>query len=550
MNLELTAIDKAFAKHFLGEDARDDCLSFLSYLLASARSGHLCVQEDEQGLLPHPKEIWPEADWQDESLMKCLKSGLQNLPKRLISPSLLTPLYCDGHSIYLQKNWILETQAIHLFHQLLDSRPDKEIDMQKVEEALKRHVSESILTAEQAQVIKAGCQSCLTLIAGGPGTGKTYTAGHLISLLNQSGQPLEIALAAPTGKAAARLQNSIQAASRHPVKLKAKTLHSLLEVKKYRENEEFTLSADIVLIDECSMIDIKMMVKLLSSLKKGARLILLGDPCQLPPVELGNLFADFVSYLRKNKGERFTELTGCLRVENSDLIALAQLVNQGECQAALHFVKNLKGSCLDIYFKNESVNELVDIIHARFATLEEQLINIDDLSALRLFEKFRVLCPLRGGPLGVDLLNREIDLARTSQSIRYIPIILNRHAKDFDLFNGDTGLLVRGKEKEAYALFEKKGEESVMKIPACLLPSFDLAYCLSVHKCQGSEYEGVFLVLPNGSQVFGRQALYTAITRAKRKLAIWSAPEVFQQMVEQKYARLSGFERRFHHLIS
>lgn len=534
-------IDKAFAKHFLAEEKSEECTAFLCYLLASARAGHLCVHINEETLLPHPEEIWPDIEDTHEAVSKFLKSGLEKMPSRLISSTLSTPIYRDEMSCYLQKNWILETKAIELFANLLQSKPEIELEMEKVEETLNCYLADSILTKEQAKVIRVGCQNSLTLISGGPGTGKTYTAGHLLSLLSQS-EELEIMLAAPTGKAAARLQSSIQSAARHPINLKAKTLHSLLNVSKSRENEEVILSADVVLIDECSMIDVKMMVKLLSSLKKGARLILLGDPYQLPPVESGNLFADFVFYLAKHEAGRFAELSECLRVESKDLIHFARTINQGECQAALHLIECLSSTgsvtCAE-------KGELEDLMDSHYRALEEQLVD-DEVAAIKLFEKFRVLSPLRKGPMGVEAINHLIDQRRRKNSHRTIPIILRRHAKAFDLFNGDTGVLVLGKENEAYALFEKKEGQtlSTLKIPAYLLPDYELAYCLSVHKCQGSEYSQVLLVLPKGSQVFGRQALYTAVTRAKNKLILCSESDVFKKMVGCQFTRQSGVEKR------
>lgn len=520
MTLEFSPIDKIFAEHFLSGEEKEGA-AFLGYLLASARAGHLCVQESGEGWLPHPREIWPEADIEDGIMVNLIKKCL---PTRLISSTLSTPVYRNNQSYYLQKNWLLETEAIQLFRQLLESKPEKQINVQFVDDVLQRYISENVLTPGQAKVIKMGCQSCLTIISGGPGTGKTYTAGRLISLLAQLGE-LEIVLAAPTGKAAARLQGSLQSTAN----IKAKTLHSLLGVKKTKESEPLTLSADVVLIDECSMIDIKMMVKLLGSLKNGARLIMLGDPCQLPPVESGSLFSDFVAYLSKQG--KVAELTDCLRVENKELIDLARLVNQGDCQAALHLISSNR------YSGDKS--GLIEQIDAHYAALETLIGN--DLSALQLFEKFRVLSPLRSGPCGVDSLNQTLHQMRLKRSCRYTPIILNRHAKAFDLFNGDTGLLV--KDGEDYAIFERKGSEP-LKIPAYLLPSYDLAYCLSVHKCQGSEYEEVFLVLPKGSQVFGRQALYTAITRAKKKLLLWDEDDLFVKMAARHYPRRSGVTLR------
>lgn len=483
-------IDKAFAAHFLGENGPEDATAFLCYLLASMRSGHLCIRFEEGILTPHPREIWKEPP---PELVPLIISGIKNLPPLKI-------LHIENNHYYLKKNWVFETKLLELLHKLLKEQPDKKVSFE----------SNPALTEEQLNAIHTGCQNCFTIITGGPGTGKTYTAGHLLNQLQKAG--LEIVIAAPTGKAAARLQQSLP--------LKAKTLHSLLEVHK---EEEVRLSADVVLVDECSMIDIKMMVRLFSALKKGARLILLGDPYQLPPVETGNIFADMVDYLAASA--HLARLTLCLRAENQPLIHFAKLVNEGECQAALHYIENAQPEIS--YTRTSSMAEL-------FAEMEEELNRIEGLDeeqAALQFERFRVLSPLRKGPFGVEEVNQWFEKRRNSP--RYVPIILTKHAKDYDLYNGDTGI-VAGE----YALFKTR------KIPIRLLPEYELAYCLSVHKSQGSEYEHVYILLPEGSEHFGRQALYTAITRAKRRITLWEGQPLLEQIIRNRTQRVSGLKSR------
>ena len=170
------------------------------------------------------------------------------------------------------------------------------------------------------------------------------------------------------------------------------------------------------------------------------------------------------------------------------------------------------------------------------------------MDLLEQFSRFRILTPMRNGPFGVDALNSIIlqtMSGKTSLNGCFIaPIMVMQNDYRLGLFNGEMGLIVKERETE-FALFSSRDSgQKFRKIPVILMPRFEYVYCLSVHKSQGSEFDHVVLLLPDGTQSFGREALYTGVTRAKRRLEIWSSPQVLSQMMKQRSVRESGVIKR------
>jgi len=250
--------------------------------------------------------------------------------------------------------------------------------------------------------------------------------------------------------------------------------------------------ADLVLVDEASMIDAELMASLFSAMKEGARLILIGDKDQLPPVESGNFFADLA-----DEKEIVTSLGRCLRAELNEIVEMAQAVKEGRCIPA------------------QPLPEWAHIIEAVFE------------------RKACVLTPLRYGPFGVNRLNQKLLKEHQARGGNRFPIMITVNEAALDLYNGDLGELVPA-EKCAYF-----GER---KVPEYLLPHYEYAYVLSVHKSQGSEYDEVMVLLPDGSEVFGREMLYTALTRAKKRVSIYASEGILPKIVSKHERRLSGLK--------
>lgn len=583
----LPAVDLLLAEHLLRpfSEATENTTAFLCYLSMAARKGHLCVSLEEGRLNPDPAFIWGqfcenelEPSTADAFVQMVLK-GLNELPSALLteitSPKqrVFTPICRWHHYLYLQRNWVQESFFLEQVQRIESAKPAISLDATAVHQQVRALEEQQLLLPEQSEAIIHALNQTIALISGGPGTGKTYTAGMLIkvlwdSLTDEQKQTYEIALAAPTGKAAANLQASLnKALGSYKVKaLKAMTLHSLLGVHPAQSKQlerSKTLFADLVVVDESSMIDLHLMGQLFASLKKGARIILLGDPDQLPAVESGSLFADLLDAFKK-KNTPVTQLKTCMRAELRGIIHLAEAIKQGDSNLTLQLLTEGKEGIRHLLPSTKHASTLQTQEHLvaeavrhfpQFNDSEE-----DPQILLKTLRTFCLLTPLRKGPYGVDVLNQLIlkKIMKKQQHHRMaIPIILNRGSKQLELHNGDIGFLLHHPQRQESQLVLQEedyvllpGKEGLRKLPAFLAPSFDYAYCLSVHKSQGSEYDHVLLLLPPGSAYFGREMLYTAATRARKWLDIWSEDAVLRETIACQTRRMSGIVERYNKLPS
>lgn len=566
----LPYIDYAMAQQHLSDypEIDESIAALIGYLSLAAREGHICISIDKAIITPSPEQLC-ENDL-GSKLSNLILKGIENLPKYLftdvsqsnVTECPLTPICKYGPLYYLQRYWRQETAIIKTYHALADSVPSIVLDMAIVEKSLMRMLEEKKLLPEQATAIRKACQGTISLICGGPGTGKTYTAGELIKIYwaaidERQRKKCQIALAAPTGKAAANLQKSLhRAISSVPEfpDIQSQTLHSLLGIRRSNSNQEpLRLSADLILIDESSMIDVHLMQRLLMAIKPGARLILLGDHHQLPPVAAGMPFADLMS----KSDNHCTLLKTCLRSELQGIVDFADAVNKGDSSSMLRAISgDIPGiGRVHITPSNVTTRQKAIVDYASPFFLENQ--DHDPYHVLESFCRFRILCPLRQGPFGIDFLNN-LFIQRVMHEMRnrewfMAPILIISNDNNLTLSNGDVGVLVRRMPKNRkdfvvqegdYALFQSKNEDSIRKLPALLLPRFEYAFCLSVHKSQGSEFDRVLLLMPEGSERFGREVLYTAVTRARKQLDICGTNEVLVATIANQAHRLSGISMR------
>jgi exodeoxyribonuclease V alpha subunit len=527
-------IDLALAEKYANNDSQAALIAFLSL---AVRNGHLCVQIKDS--------VEPSPSLMDTSENSISSDDLSALEKEIIKGSVhcQDPLVCDQNLFYFRKYWSKETAFVEHVVRLERMQPSlifPHLEISKV------------LLHEQAEAIRLACQQTLTIICGGPGTGKTYTAGQMIShfwqaMSQEQRESCRIALAAPTGKAAANLQKSLSRAVGnldHFKPISAKTLHALLGIKGDGQRKQGVpryLAADIVIVDECSMIDVDLMTHLFASIKHGARLILLGDKYQLPSVEAGSLFAD----LMHARGMFSVELKQCMRSELKGILNLAQAIKEGQAQEAVQLLAMEEDGISHLKMDSHA---LLDYAYSKFPSIVPE----DPKSLLESYNAFKVLSSLRKGPLGADEFNAQLH-KRTIQKahadkILVEPIILTSSDANLELFNGESGVLVRKNGSEIsvgdYALFPDRKDGSVRKIPGLVLPKFEYAYCLSVHKSQGSEYDHVLFLMPPGTEFFGREVFYTAVTRARRRLEIWGDEQVLEQTVQRSSKRFSGVKER------
>lgn len=568
----LGCVDLALAQKLVGTYP-EPIGAFLCHLSLAMRQGHLCVCIQEDNIYPPPDALWLNEEelpipLEDLNLLKVLiQQGVASLAPPLLNlpcnknshPT--APIQKHNSNYYFHRYWHLERDILNGLASIRKhKRPALAVNFDMLYSRIEELIAQKQLLLEQGMAIMNACFNTLTLITGGPGTGKTYTAGILLRLLCEAlpesqRMRCQIALAAPTGKAAANLESSIQKAYRTENTLPlppAQTLHQLLGIKKYAHNTQQTLlTADIVIVDESSMIDAFLMSRLLHAIKPGARLILLGDRFQLPSVESGAIFADMASIPLAPTGEFIT----CLRTESQAIIDLAEAIKMGHTEKSLrlfekgHDASSIQGIPLPESLTNKQLQQWV-LTHVVKHFPVMTTIPHDLSQLLAEFTHYRLLTPMRQGPLGVDKLNEAILQAMqamtTHAPYQVIPIMIAHNDYRMQLFNGEVGLLIKGKNGDKsldYAVFtSRQSNTGIRKIPALMLPRYELAYCLSVHKSQGSEFDHVVLLLPEGSEVFGRAALYTGATRAKKHLEIISRPSIVKGMLERQSFRRSGLQ--------
>lgn len=560
----LPSVDFVLADFLIKRFASSDqALPVLLHLSQATRAGHLCIKISEQTVLPPPQEVWEFVDdrklTNDEwmRIERMIVDSSCVLPPSLVTKVLFenekcfTPICQFQDLFYFQKYWDYESTALQKFRCLLETPPTLVLNSEIFKQHLESLQSKRSLLPEQAHAIAQIEHQSLSIIAGGPGTGKTYTAGLLIknfltALAPEQKKSCRIALTAPTGKAAANLQKSLGNVMGELTdfpSIKAYTLHAILGLKTQgAPSQPPRIQADIVVVDECSMIDIRMMSLLLSALKPGARIILLGDPYQLPPVEVGAFFSDMTRLCTQT---HCTILQKCMRAELQEIIQLSQAIKNGESQTALHLFDLSQNSLSFTRLSKEQKPLLLQ--KELWEKGAPYFLKLNLESHENEFNQFRILSPLRKGPFGVDSLNdffyKEALKISQGKKIMIVPIMIAVNDPKRELFNGDVGFLIKHLHSsydeplhhEDFALFAGK------KVPLLLLPRYEYAYCLSVHKSQGSEFNKVLLILPEGSERFGRELVYTAATRAKQNLDIWAAADTFENTIKTIQKRLSRF---------
>ncbi|MDF2445430.1 MAG: exodeoxyribonuclease subunit alpha [Moraxellaceae bacterium] len=410
----------------------------------------------------------------------------------------------------------------------------------------------------------------LTLVSGGPGTGKTTTVVKLLALLQQQAgaTPLRILLAAPTGKAAQRLVESIRASKQKldlpPALLagipeEARTLHRLLgaegDTGRYRHGAANPLHCDLLLIDEASMIDLAMMHAVLAALSPTARLVLLGDRDQLASVEAGSVFGDLCASggcsdalqqrlapynVKMATGDDGHGLADC-RIEltrsyrfaaDSAIGALARASREGDADA---FSQVLAAGGDVARLPPAGLREAVQKGYAPYQAAARAG---DPAAAFATFLKFRVLCAHRQGPAGVEGLNALLEPA-SGGLYAGRPVIVRANDYALRLFNGDIGLCLP--TADGLRVFFESAPGQYRALAPGRLPPHESAWAMTVHQSQGSEFDDVLLVLPETvTPVLNRPLVYTAVTRARSRFALCGSEAVLGAALATLPRRESG----------
>lgn len=406
-------------------------------------------------------------------------------------------------------------------------------------------VIEPKLNPAQRQALALGLSAPLTLIFGGPGTGKTHTAGALISALARSAkEPLQVALAAPTGKAAARLREAIGQCEYPMLKLEVLTLHQLLGLSPHNEpldDDADPMGHDLIVLDECSMVPLGLLAALFKRSPPETRLLLMGDPDQLDAVNEGFAFAELraLSANPKNPLHRVAvTLTEQRRFSaTSALYRFAEATRLGHVATALEALKDDPATLSRHDFNEGNAQLLLGHALVHYRALSTQPLE----EALAAQRNFQILSARKTGPFSVDAINQA---ARTAlgESQAYFenqPLLIERNSRAHGLRNGDLGLLRRDEGELKFFCLDSEG--GLLAVALTDLPAFRPAYALTIHKAQGSEFAEIAVVLTDiASPILSRQLIYTAVTRAKQKVRIYSSVAALSQGIDSAPKRVSG----------
>ncbi|ATM87180.1 exodeoxyribonuclease V subunit alpha [Yersinia massiliensis] len=613
----LRPLDVQFSRLIAGGD--NPMLQLAAAILsAEAGAGHVCLPlsylQPEQllgGRQPAlSQELWQAAGAPDEARWtQVLKSSLA-----VSDGSQPTPLVLQNGRLYLQRMWQYEGDVVRFIAS--DSTLVRIHESREINETLLRTTLDRLFgladTDVDWQKVAAAVAATrrISVISGGPGTGKTTTVAKLLTALIQlsEGQRLRIQLAAPTGKAAARLteslghaigQLSLTEAERQLFPDQASTLHRLLGAQpnsqRLRYHRGNPLNLDVLVVDEASMVDLPMMARLIAALPAKAQVIFLGDRDQLASVEAGAVLGDICRFAEwgysESRAEELARLTGCTLTgiipigdvskdsinvrdslcllrksyrfdEKSGIGQLALAVNTGKYQHALSV---LSGSYSDIESFPLADSDDYQILLEDCVTGYQHYLQLATSGAravdvLAAFGRYQLLCALRSGPFGVSGLNERIEqLLHRKRLIErasgpngrwYVgrPVMIGLNDSALGLFNGDIGIALYDSEGELRVHFQLP-DGNIKSVQPSRLPNHETAYAMTVHKSQGSEFEHTALVLPNTIMpVLTRELVYTAITRARQRLTLYCNDAVLSHAIRTPTQRRSGLVDRLNEL--
>ena len=500
------------------------------------------------------------------------------------APGAALPLIIDGERAYLRRIFLSEGAVAQALKMRLGAA-SASIDATALGEFLKRcGLGGGEGVDWQAVAVVAGLVRPLLVVSGGPGTGKTRTAAVLVAAIQRFQPNLRIALAAPTGKAAARLGDSISATLKQlgldgTELLQSSTLHRLLgasaDGKRFRHGPTNPLPADVVLVDEASMVDLALMSRLVEALRPEARLVLLGDKDQLASVEAGYVLGDlseaaglnrfseeFAGLIRSAAGVVLTPTADAFDAavelqrnhrfaQGSSIPAVSGLVRAGDSAGALAMLVDA-GDRSVVWRATLSVAAFEeDLTEAFERAIKPRWMATTPVEALEALGRFQILCAIKGGPFGRDAVNEAMERFLEAEGLRKRgqtwyrgrPVMVTANASRQNLFNGDLGVAWEDPAGALQVWFT--GPEGVRAISPARLPAHETAFAMTVHKSQGSEFDEVMLVLPPvDTPVCTRELVYTGITRARSKVVLVSGQAVLSVAINQGSHRSSGLKER------
>ncbi len=562
-------------------DATEFCLWLCVLVSVEINRGNVCLD-----ILSIPKL--------NKELSKLNYPAAKELKKKIEASPIVgkegdqKPLILNSNMLYLNRYFYNEKKISERLLAMKESR-ELEIDTHTIDSLF--DTSKIINYQKLAAIIS--CKHKLSIISGGPGTGKTWTVSKILALLIQHQKnKLTIKLAAPTGKAAARLSESIQklrsemdlpAEIKNQIPDNAVTLHRLLKIHRFTHrplyNKHNPLNCDLLVLDEASMIDQQMMSAICTALPVKSKLILLGDKDQLSSVEAGSVFADLCGGLQKTefnqqqqlwlkqqfkfelpvhqsnyaltdhvvvlqKSHRFDEFSG--------IGLLAKSINQGDSNKTLQQLKSLD-LFSTIKWTQPAENELPTKLKQQAEKAYHPMMQAESITqAFIIFHQYQILSAVWNGSTGVDSINNQIETyLKTKNEIhshtefyKGKPLMMTSNVYQYDIHNGDIGIIWPDEQGQLKVWFElNSGKYRTLSLSQC--PEYKTAYAMTIHKSQGSEFKHILLILPYTEvAVTTRELFYTGITRAAESVEIWSSESIIKTAITRKTQRVSGLLNR------
>jgi exodeoxyribonuclease V alpha subunit len=532
----------------LGKEHDERVALAVALLVRALRSGSVCVDLASIAEVVGSDDVpWPEpVQWQAAVRVSAL---LRDLP--------VLHLY-DDRLLYLDRYWREEKQVCDDLLALLVSR-----------ETVKVPAFERLFPAgfeEQRAAAEVALSQAVTVLTGGPGTGKTTTIARLLALVAEQaelagGSRPRIALAAPTGKAAARLQAAVHhavanldAADRARLgELEAMTLHRLLgrrpdSSSRFRHDRSNRLPHDVVVVDETSMVSLTMMARLLEAVRPGTRLVLVGDADQLASVEAGAVLADLVDGFCARKDVRVAALRTSHRFGES-IGALAEAIRVGDADRALALLRS-GDEHIEFLEEDDATDRLRSILVPHTLRLREAALLGAADDALATLDEHRLLCAHRDGPFGVRHWNRQVEtwlseetgLPPWSEWYAGRPLLVTANDYGLRVYNGDTGVVVVGADGLRAVI---AGAAGPLDFATSRLGDVETMHAMTIHKSQGSQADEVTVLLPSeDSRLLTRELFYTAVTRAKAKVRVVGSEASVRAAIGRRAVRASGLAQR------